>query len=189
MGSHGRPAAGQGIRGPPRQHHLGFVQAVIHTQKAIPIRVEARQFRVHGKEGKMVAALPVLRLVVDDRTLYLHFAGAQVALEVGLIVMGIPEAELQKGKEGQGLCPFALVGQTELHHFSIEVHGHEKELIDPKASPGPGDFGVTQAVTALIERKFLFHGPKAGRPHIFAVFNVEAAPALIQGYVIVPIAG
>ena len=46
----------------------------------------------------MVAPLAVFGLVVDHPILNLHLAGGEIALEVGGIVLGIPQAELDRRK-------------------------------------------------------------------------------------------
>ena len=48
----------------------------------------------------MVAALAVLGLVIDDAVFHLHLAGVEVALEVGGVVLRIPQAELDGGEGG-----------------------------------------------------------------------------------------
>ena len=57
-----------------------------------------RQGSRAGEPGEMIAALPVLRLVIDDFVFDLHLPDAEIALEIGGIVLGIPEAELDRRK-------------------------------------------------------------------------------------------
>ena len=58
----------------------------------------------------MVAALAVLGLVVDGRAVDLDLADAVVALEVGRVVVGVPEAELDEGEELEGAFCLGVVG-------------------------------------------------------------------------------
>lgn len=66
----------------------------------------------------MSAALAVLGFVVDLRTLDLNFADAEVSLEVGHIVHGVPEAELYKRSQSQCFFFGAVVGQHETVYFA-----------------------------------------------------------------------
>jgi hypothetical protein len=47
----------------------------------------------------VVATLPVLRLVIDDAVVHLDLADREVALEVGGIVAGVPQAELDRAEQ------------------------------------------------------------------------------------------
>ena len=47
--------------------------------------------------------------MVNCSSFDLHFSGAEIALEVGHIIIGVPEAELDKGEESDGLGGNALV--------------------------------------------------------------------------------
>ena len=51
----------------------------------------------------MIAALAVLGLVVDDAVLDFDLAGIEVALEVGGVVLRIPQAELDAGENAERL--------------------------------------------------------------------------------------
>ncbi len=49
----------------------------------------------------MVATLAIFGLVVDDAILNFDLSDAEVALEIGGIVLGIPQAEFRGGKHRQ----------------------------------------------------------------------------------------
>ena len=99
VAAYGRPAAGHAVPAPVLKHRGGRIKAPVRAQEAVTVRVEALHGGVHRVHGVMVAALPVLGLVVDGAALYLHFAGGEVALEVGGVVLGVPQAELHEAEQ------------------------------------------------------------------------------------------
>src|SRR5205823_14897369 len=63
--------------------------------------VEARDGRVHVIEREVVAPLAVLGLVIDRAAFDLDLTAAEIALVVGHVVVGVPEAELQEREQLQ----------------------------------------------------------------------------------------
>ena len=52
----------------------------------------------------MIAALAVLGLVIDHAVFHLHLAGVEVALEVGGVVLRVPQAELDARESESDAC-------------------------------------------------------------------------------------
>ena len=73
-----------------------IVPATVRAEEGVALRIEARERLGAGEVGEVIAALAVLGLVVDNAVLYLDLTGREVALEVGLIVLRVPEAELDR---------------------------------------------------------------------------------------------
>ena len=138
---------------------------------------------------RVVAALAILGLVVDGAALDLHLAGGKVALEVGGVVLGVPQAELDEAVQGHVLLGGGLVGQLHAGHQGVHAPGHEGELLRRKAVLFAGDAGVAQAVAALIAVQLGLHGHPAGGPQAAAVIDVEILAARVGGHVVVAIAG
>ena len=72
---------------------VGLVQPVVQAEERLAVGVEARELRVHVIERVVVAPLAVFGLVIERAADDLDFAGAQVALEVRHVVVGVPQAE------------------------------------------------------------------------------------------------
>jgi hypothetical protein len=109
----------------PRSTTTGLVPAAVGAQEGLALGVETGQRLGAGKVGKVIAALAVLGLVVDDLVFHFHLAGAEVALEVGGVVQGIPQAELdeEKGRQLGGFS--ALVGDRQLPDFQVFTQRHK----------------------------------------------------------------
>ena len=97
----GRPAMGDGIGQLTGFHGCGLVPAAVCAEKRLALGVKTSGGPRAGEIGEVVAALAVLRLVIDDAVFDLHLADGEVALEVGGVVLGIPQAELDAGEGGE----------------------------------------------------------------------------------------
>ncbi len=85
--------------------HARRISPTIGSQEFVAGGVETRQRRGAGKISKVIAAFTVFGLVVDHAVFNLNFPDAEVPLEVGHVVVGIPQAELYEGKQRQiGFC-------------------------------------------------------------------------------------
>jgi hypothetical protein len=73
----------------------------------------------------VVAALAVLGLVIDDAVLDFDLADVEVALEVGGVVLGVPQAELDAGEGGDVRPGRAAIGDRELPDFEVFVERDE----------------------------------------------------------------
>jgi hypothetical protein len=72
MRADGRPAVGDGVGELAGFHGGGLVPAAIAAQEGLALRVEAGAGLRAGEVGKVVAALAVLGLVIDDAVFDLH---------------------------------------------------------------------------------------------------------------------
>ena len=94
MGSDRRPAVGEGVVSLAVQDSLRVVEAVVQADEGIAVGIVAVDGIVNGVECEVVAAVAVFGLVVDGRAHYLNTAGGEVSLEVGAVVLSVPEAPL-----------------------------------------------------------------------------------------------
>src|SRR6516225_6455124 len=83
--------------------HGGIAPAAIRAEKGLALGVEPSKLFGTGKERKVVASFAIFRLVIDDAAFNFDFADAEIALEVGRIVLRIPEAKLN-GREDRKVC-------------------------------------------------------------------------------------
>ena len=153
------------------------------AQKGIPAGVKAVYRRVDGVQRVVVAALAVFGLVVDRAALHLDLTGGEVALEVGGIVHGVPQAELYIAEYSKRFRRVAFVGQHQTVDLAVVAHGHEQ--LQPRSQPAlfAGDDAVTQTVAALVKIQLGLGGLPAGVPDGAALFNIVIAA------VIIPVAG
>ena len=75
----------------------------------------------------MVAALAVLGHVVDDAVLDVDLAGGQVALEVRRVVLGVPQAELDRAEQRQAGGVGPVVGDPRPPDLERLARRHEVE--------------------------------------------------------------
>ena len=139
----------------------------------------------------MIAALAVLGLVVNGGAAIfkLHLGQSVVALEVGGVVLSVPQAELDEAVQAQLLFFAAFVGQLHLGHLGAEAAGNHHGLLGLDAVLAGGDGGVAGADAALIAVQLGLGGLPAGIPDGAVVVDVEVVSASIGGHVVVAIAG
>src|SRR6516164_8930340 len=83
-----------GISTPSTLDNAGIAPAAIRAEKGVALGVEPRKSFGTSKERKVVASFAIFRLVIDDAAFNFDFADAEITLEVGGIVLRIPEAKL-----------------------------------------------------------------------------------------------
>ena len=139
----------------------------------------------------MVAAFPVFGLVVDGgaAVFKLHFRQRVVALEVGGVVLRVPQAEFDKAVQGELLRFGSLVGQGQTGDLGGIAPGHHDRLTGPQAVLGRSDAGVAGAHAAFIAVQRGLGGLPARIPDHVAFFEVEVVSARIGGDVVVAVAG
>ncbi len=101
------PAVGDRVAGRASLDGERAVPAAVRAQEGVALGVEAGERLGAGEVGEVIAPLAVFGLVVDDPVLDLDLAGRVVALEVGGVVLGIPQAELD-GAEERELRPASV---------------------------------------------------------------------------------
>ncbi|OQA15447.1 MAG: hypothetical protein BWY63_02928 [Chloroflexi bacterium ADurb.Bin360] len=99
MGTHWRPPPGDGIVRGAFSNGLRRSPTTVGTQEGFTLCIKARQGRGAGEVSKVIPAFTILGLVINDTIFHLHLANAEVALEVGRIVLRIPEREFYGGEQ------------------------------------------------------------------------------------------
>ena len=189
MAADGRPAAGDRVAAAPLKHSSRVVKAVVRAQEAVAVGVKAVDRCVHGVDGVVIAALTVLGLVVDRAALDLHLAGGEVALEIGRVILRVPQAELHKAEQGNLFGRVRPVGELHARHQGVHAARHHRGLAHAQAVLFAGDHRVAQAVAALVGvQRGLDRHPARGEDRV-AVLDVEVLPAGVGGHVVVAVAG
>ena len=111
MAADGLPAVRDAVLALAREYRFGLGKTAVCPAKRRPVCVEPGDGRVDRKDRIMVAALAVLRLMVDAAALRLHLADVVVPLKIARIIQRIPEAEFHHGKEVDRFFPVGFVLQ------------------------------------------------------------------------------
>jgi hypothetical protein len=101
-----------------------------------------------GEVGEVVAALAVLGLVIDDAVFHFDLAGIEVALEVGGVVLRIPQAELDAGEAGKRGFGCAAIGHRKLPDFQVFIERNKVAGVRLDAAVTRPDHRVAHAVAA-----------------------------------------
>ena len=187
--THRCPAVGNAAGAVPGADGLRVCRAAVHAAEGIPGGVEAVHRAVCPEHGVVVAALAVLGLVVDDAALYLYLTGGVVALEVGAVVHGIPQAELHIAEQIQLLDNGAAVA----HCHPVQLTGIP--LGDEQLLPGGHTVlfalqnGVAQTVAAAVTVQRGLGGLPARVPYGFAILDVDPVAVHVQRGIVVAVAG
>ena len=139
--------------------------------------------------GVVVPALPVFGLVIDGVFHHFYFTGGKVALEIGAVVHGVPEAELHIAEYIQGAGGVGPVGQGQTVDLAGVAPGHEKLLPGGDAVLLAIQQGIAQTVAAGVDIQLGLGGLPARVPDDSAVVDVDAVAVHVQGRIVVAVAG
>ena len=189
MGSHRRPAVCYGVGSLACCNDLRILEAVVQTEEAFPIGVVTVDRIVYSVECEVVAAFLIFGLVENGRAFDFHFTGVEVSLEVGGVVLCVPQTPFNEGEQLDRLCLAALVLQNQTLDFAVVVLGYEESHFCGDVVLLTGDHGVAHAVTAGVSVQICLYRRPARRPYGFAVLDVEVATAHVYRYVVVTVTG
>ncbi len=168
-----------------------LVEPPVGAEEGLALGVETGQRLGAGEVGEVVAALPVLGLVVDHAVGDLDLPGGVVPLVVGGVVLRVPQGELDRGEDGQLGRGVAVVGDGEPPDLERLAARREVERARPDPFLGRADRGVRHPVPALVGVQ-LGAGGLPGRRPVLAVGvvpEVEVAPARVGRHVVVAVPG
>ena len=185
-----RPAVRDGVEGFAALHRRRVVPTAVSAEERVALRVEAGEFLRAGEIGEMVAALAILGLVIDDPVHDLDLAGAEIALEIGGVVLRVPQAELDAGKNREFRGLLAAVGHREFPDFQRFAQRHEIAGLRFDLVVAGADGGVAHAVAAFVFVQLGARRLPRRRPEFAGVVvaEVEVAPAEIERRVVVAVA-
>ena len=185
-----RPAVRNRVEGFATLHCRRIVPTAVGAEERVALRIETGELFRAGEIREVVAALAILGLVVDDTVHDFDLAGAEIALEVGGVILGVPQAELDAGKNGELRRLFAAIRHLELPDLQRLAERHE--IAGPRVDlvvTGTDD-GVAHAVAAFVIVQLGPRGLPGRRPELprVVVPDVEIAPAEIKRRVVVAVA-
>ena len=186
----GRPAVGDGVEGFAAHDGGGLVPTGVFAEEHVALRVETGQLFRAGEIREVIATLAILGLVVDDVIHDFDLTCAEVALEVGGVVLRIPEAEFDAGEDGELGGRLSVVGH---HAFpDLERLAQRHEISRPRldALADGADGRVAHAVAALVFVELAARGLPRRRPKLGGgvVAEVKIAPAVIERRIVVAVA-
>src|SRR5215469_7810130 len=191
MRSDRRPAVSDGVTGFAAFYNRGIVPPAISPQEFVALRVEAGESLRTGEECKVITSFPVLGLVIDNSILDLNLADAEIALEVRGVVLRVPPAKFDRGKDREFRCLLAMVRNGELPDLEILVERHKVAGAGRNAAELRGNRGVAHAVAAgvvleLAASRLPGRGPELPRG---VVAEIDIPPAEIEGSIVVAVTG
>ena len=189
MRSDGTPAVGDTVSGGSGSHRVGQTLLAVKADKGFPVGVEAADGLVDMVEREMIAALPILGLVIDSGAFDLNLTGGEVPLEVLHVGGGVPKTPFLEGEELQLLDLGSLVAQRQLLYFAPFVQRHKEKDAGLHAILAARDAGIVHSVAAFVEVQRRAAGLPARIPHRFTILDVEVTPVIVHGNVVVTIAG
>ena len=183
------PAMGDGVATLAGEHCLRIMEAVVDTDEGVTACVEADDRSVDGKYRIVIPTLAILCLMVDRAADHLDLARREVPLEVRLIVLRVPETELDEAEEVNASGRHTIISQGDAVDLTGVVHRHEGlelrlELILPAC-----DDGIAETVTTLIRIKRSLRRLPARIPDAVAILDIVVAATLVERTVVVTVAG
>ena len=124
----------------------------------------------------MVAALLVLRLVVNHGTLDFHLTGIEIALEIRAVILRIPKAPFHKRKQLNIPLNRPSIFHSNFMDLPIVILRHKKSHINLNPFSSTPDLCVTHPMAALIKIKRPLCRDKTRRPKIPLIIQVKIAP-------------
>ena len=183
------PAMRDGAGHPAGLHGHGPVPAPVRPEEGLPRRLEPGHRRRAREPGEVVAALAVLRHVVDHAVLDVDLAGREVALEVRGVVLGVPEAELHGAEDREPRRVRPLVGHPRPPDLERLPGRHEVGALGADAAARPRDDRVPEAVTAAVGVELALGRLPARVPVVAGVVvaDVQEAAAHVERGVVVAV--
>ncbi len=185
----GCPAACNGVAGLAFEYSIGLTEAIIEAEEGLAVGIKALNGSVDGEDSIVVSSLSVLGLVIDGAADDLNFADGEVSLEVGHIVVCIPETELNKAEELEVLLCIGSVCKCDLVKLTGAAHRNHRGLGSLDAALFGSDLGITETVTALVRVELSLDRLPCDAPYIVVIVYVEVTSACIGGNVVVTITG
>ena len=160
----------------------------VNTEKCLARGVKPVCRTVGPENGVMVASLTVFRFMINRIRCDLNFTDGIVALEVGTIVIGVPEAELQIGEYLQLPRLRAVVAQRQADEQAVVAARDQHLLPDSDAVLFRFNDGIPKTLTAAVAVRFGLNRLPAGVPDRVSVTKIDAETLGIQRAVVVAVA-
>ena len=162
--------------------------AAVESQESIAVCVESGRLFTGREIGKMVAPFTIFGFMVNNIVLYFHLGQIKGALQIGCIVQGFPQTELDISEEFEGSGFFGFVFQIHFPYFEGFIHGYKVSSGNVQAVPFSGYNRIAHAVAAQIIIQVLFHRHPCGGPDIAVFFpDVKITSITVHGSVVVAV--
>ena len=162
-------------------------RASVKTDKIIPAGVKSGKIPVDRKDSIVIPSLPVFRLVIDPAAADLHLSCGEIALEIGRVILRVPQAELHVAEDIENLFAVTFIGESQPVDLTGRVHRHENFLLCSQPVLLRCDHRVSEAVAAAVLIQFCLNRLPAGIPHGIPFFYIEIVPAAVHGAVVVAV--
>ncbi len=183
------PAACDGVTGLALKNSIGLTETVVKTEEGLAVGIKALDGSIYGEDSVVVSSLSVLSLVINGAADNLNFTDGEVSLEVGHIIVCVPETELNEAEKLKALLCVGSVCKGNLVKLAGAAHRYHRGLGSLDTALFGSDLGITETVTALIRIKLSLDGLPCDAPNIVVIVYVEVTSACIGGYVVVAITG
>ncbi len=184
------PAMRLGVGRFPLLDRLRSIPTTIGAHESFTLRVKTAQRFGASEIGEMIAPLAIFGLVINDLILNFDLTDAQVALIVGHVVVGVPQAEFDQREGRQTRRSQPVIGDAQLPDFEILAQRHEiaSASLDPLI--GRGNDGVARPMTTGIAVEHGTSRLPRRRPEVLAVVvaQIDITPAHVQRDIVVAIA-
>ena len=187
--THRCPAVGNAVRAVTGFDRFRCGGAAVQAAEGIPAGVEAGTRGVGPEHGVVIPALPVLCLMIDSTFHHFYLAGGKVALEIGAVVHGIPQAKLHIAEHVQCAGGSGLVFQRQPVDLTGIAPGHKQLLSGRNAVFFALQDRVAQTVAAGVTVQFRLGRLPARVPDGIAVLDVVVASVLIERRIVITVTG
>ena len=127
--------------------------------------------------------------MVDRGSVDLNFAGAEITLEVGHVIHGIPQAEFHIGKQGEILFLIGFIGQCQFIYFTRSAHRDKIGEDGGNAVLFSFKNRVAKTVAAFVVVKFGLGRHPARIPYGISVLDKVVKTVAVQWYVVIAVSG
>ena len=189
VGSNRRPAVCNRVGSLTSCNNLRIFKAVVQTQEGFSVSIITVNGIIYGVESKVVSSFLVFGLVEDGRIHNFNFASVEVPLEVGGVILCIPQTPFYEREQLEGLCFVAFVLENNALNFAVVILRNEERNFCGQTVFLTSDDGITHTVTAFIAVQFGFYRSPARRPDGIVVLDVEVTSAHINWNVVVTVSG
>ena len=109
------PAMGDGVGTFAVFHSIWCSRGTIDTHEGISGGIEGSDFLVGVESSVVVSSFSVFGFVIDGRSDDFHFTGRIVSLEVGGIILRIPQTEFNEGEQIEFLLNLIFIVNGDSH--------------------------------------------------------------------------
>ena len=158
MRCYGRPAVRYRVVGRAVHNGLRIAEAVVQPHEALSVGIEAVYLCVYGIERVVIASFLVFGLMIDSAALYLDLTRVKVSLEIGGVVVSVPQAPFKEAEQLYFLEAACFIGYGYLLHLAVEVLRNKERYLCLYSLGFARYYGIAHTVTALIAVKSCLYG-------------------------------